>query len=173
MEALWTLNFAYRWSFTSRLNNAVLGLNNKQSFNKLLEKMKSISLTSDDLVKNFNPAKISYAISDHNKGSCFDYEPFRVLHSYLFDSAWLCADGVQPRLNSKSVCSFKEFAANVFVNESEFSMKNFFPGALTYHLHMKNLRPKYFKKNSYFFLFENYFLSVLERDINHTIKFIQ
>ncbi len=167
---MWTINFAYRWSFTNRINNAVIGINNKQSIKKLLETIKSISLTSDDLVKNFNPAKVSYTIADRNKGSCFDYEPFKVLHSYLFDPAWLCADGVLTRHDSKSVCTFKEFISNEFVSQSEFNMKNFFPGALTYHLHMKNLRPKYFNVNSYFSHFENYFMILLERHANRTIN---
>lgn len=169
MQPFWYFNFAYRWSFTSNLNNAVIGLNNHSLFKNLLELIKGYSSTADKLLKNFNPFMLSYAITVLNKGTIFGYESFNILHSHLFDPIWLCNDGVVPRLNKKTACYFKEFISKEFLNLSAFDIDQFYPGAFTYHLHFKNLRARNFNKKSYFAYLELYFSSILT-DMDQTIK---
>jgi len=173
MNCLSQLNFAYRWSFISnRLNNAVIGLNQPNQIKKLFNHLKAISKNGIDLIRNFNPAQISNSIMSINNGNIYNYNQFQILHSYLFDPAWLCNDlGKKYQYDSRLVCSFNEVIANQFINESQFNIEQFFPGAFTYHLHFRNLKFKKLRKNSYFNLIESYFKDILK--LNETIKLRQ
>lgn len=165
MQLLWNFNFAYRWSFTpNTINTAVLGINNffDSSISDLYKQVLLKSDSTYSLISNFHPDRISNDISLLNNGSVFDYKPLKTLHSYLFDSAWLCYDGIEKPLNSKSVCNFEDFTKKNLINETEFQLKDFFPGAFNYHIHLKNARANIISTNSYFVYFENYFKSYLK-----------
>jgi len=161
MKPLWELNFAYRWSFTSNLNTAVMGIGNKSDFSLIIEKLISGSNYLQGTLAAFHPFyRISPLIKNLNFGSIFNYKPFLIIHSYFFDPAWLCNDEKISRFNSKSVCKFDEFTDKMFINENEFKINDFFQGAFGYHLHYSNLFHN-FNNKSYFFYFENYFKNVL------------
>jgi hypothetical protein len=150
-----------RWSFTNTINTAVLGINRK--INSSIDKIYKEIISSSNLnllFDAFHPNLISNIILTNNNNSIYNYKPLRVLHSYLFDSAWLCYDGIEGPLNNKSVCSFNDFTSKNFVNEKEFNFGSFFSGAFTYHLHLRNADSDISSK-SYFFYLENYFKSFL------------
>ena len=97
----------------------------------------------------------------NNNGKIYDFKYFQILHSYFFDSAWLCYDGVSERLNPQSVCMFEEFTGTKLIDEGEFNIKKFFPGSFGYHIHIKNAQ-NYFSNNSYFYYFEKHFKRILK-----------
>lgn len=43
MRPFWLINFVYRWSFSPRLNNAVIGLNYRTEYSDLFNKIKAES----------------------------------------------------------------------------------------------------------------------------------
>ena len=161
MKPFWNLNFAYRWSYTDNINTAIMGISDKKNYTIFLNKIISYSSSINDLINKFYPFTIlSSILRNTNNNSLYDYEPFLILHSYLFDPAWLCLDGKVERYNAKSVCYFTEFSSNKFVNESDFKISEFFPGSFGYHLHNINSHNQ-FSQYSYFFYFEKYFKRVL------------
>ena len=164
MNLLWYFgNFAYRWSFTNTINTAVLGINRHVN-SSIDELYKEILIKSTDtltLMNAFHPNLVSDVITANNLNSIYNYAPIKVLHSYLFDSAWLCYDGLEGKLNEKSVCSFNDLTAKTFMNESDFNIKDFFPGAFAYHIHLKNAETQ-ISSTSYFVYIENYFKSVIK-----------
>ena len=81
------------------------------------------------------------------------------LHSYFFDGSWLCNDGFSSRCSNNSICQFKEFYEFKFEDYSTFKPENFFPGAYTYHVHMKGNEVS---NDSYFNYFERYYKSYLD-----------
>jgi hypothetical protein len=159
MKPLWYLNFAYRWSSSQQINTAVLGLNKQtKEYSTLIKEIILKSKTSIfDLLLSFHPTmRLSVVIASLNNGSVFYYKPLQILHFYLFDPAWLCNDNQMKRLNSKSICYFKEFTQTQFINENEFNPDEFFKGAYGYHLHYYDTVDNFYSK-SYFSLFENHF----------------
>lgn len=83
------------------------------------------------------------------------------MHSFLFDAAWLCNDGVLPRFYNTSVCGFREFFTTKFMEEHEFNLTIFFNGAFGYHIHLKDAKNT-IVETSYFTLFEKYFAKILK-----------
>jgi hypothetical protein len=170
MEPLWNFgNFAYRWSFVEKMNTAVLSINKKKDmtiidlYNRIVKKSNNL----DDLISNFHPDEVSKEIVILNvlKNNVFDYKPLKILNQLLFDPAWLCFDNIIERFNDTSVCYFKEFTSKQFVSNDNFKPSNFFPGAFTYHIHLKRSKGKIFG-GSYFQLFENYYKSILQLDFS-------
>jgi hypothetical protein len=86
-----------------------------------------------------------------------------MIHTSVFDPAWLCYDGITPRFGDEYLCNFDEFSNKEFVSESQFKPENFFPGAFTYHIHLRNAFSD-IKKNSYLKLFENHYRTILKLD---------
>jgi len=164
MQIFWYFNFAYRWSFlNSKINTAVMGINKNfdSSVNKLYDIVIQRSKEFDKLVQNFHPHILSLYIYELNDNSIFNWKPLQVLHSYLFDPSWLCNDGLVKRVNETAVCQFDEFTRKKFISDKgEFQFAQFYPGAFTYHLHLKNAGP-YISNNSYFSHFERYFRSIV------------
>ena len=162
MQTLFKYNFVYRWSFLlDKINTAVIGIGNKNSsLNNLYDLIIQRSYNAQQLVRNFHAHIVSMYICELNDNSIYDWNSLITFHSYLFDPAWLCNDEKVARFNSKSVCYFNEFTRQVFMNESEFKLENFFPGAFTYHIHMR-ASGDYILNMTYFIYFENYFKSIL------------
>ena len=140
-----------------------MGINRQvnSSIDDLYKEILASSPNSNLLIDAFHPNLISNIILAKNNNSIYNYKPLKVLHSYLFDSAWLCYDGVEDPLNNRSVCGFNDFTSKKFVEENEFSFRNFFSGAFAYHLHLRNAESQIYSK-SYFFYLENYFKSFLK-----------
>lgn len=163
MQLFWYFNFAYRWSFlTDKINTAVLGINKliDPAINNLYDRVLLESSNLEQLVLNFHPHLISIFVEDFNNKSIFKWIALQVLHSYLFDSAWLCNDGLVKRFNTHSICAFIELSKREFVNETEFQIEDFFPGAFNYHIHLKQNGPDILE-NSYFVHLEKYFMKKL------------
>ncbi len=164
MKILWLTNFVYRWSFTNGINTAVVGLNKHLNpsieilYKTIIKQVKS----SHALTSSFHPSEISQYMLNLNKNSIYDFKPLKTMHSFLFDPAWVCFDGVSPAFNSKSICNFIDLTKKQFINETDFRIDQFFPGAFSYHIHLKDARPDFISSKSYFVYFENYFKSVLK-----------
>lgn len=164
MKILWLTNFVYRWSFTNGINTAVVGLNKHLNpsieilYKTIIKQVKS----SHALTSSFHPSEISQYMLNLNKNSIYNFKPLKTMHSFLFDPAWVCFDGVSPAFNSKSICNFIDLTKKQFINETDFRIDQFFPGAFSYHIHLKDARPDFISSKSYFVYFENYFKSVLK-----------
>ena len=162
MRPFWNKNFVHRWSFTEDYNTAVMGLrlNRSKSIEAIYEKIiQTPRLTN--LVAAFYPTKIKNTIRDLNNGDIFFYKDFSVYHSILFDPSWLCNDGMLPRFNNVTVCQFNEFY-DTTITKDDFKMDQFFNGAFSFHLHLKNCGKCEIGNSSYFHHIENYFVEKLE-----------
>ena len=166
MFPLWKQNFAYRWSYVEMYNTAVLGLNkiNNASmdgiYNRAIKPSQKLILLIDAL----HPIPLSSTLQAMH-GRLNQNSLLKMHHSLLFDPAWLCFDGAIPRQDTTSVCGFAEFNNRQFINASEFDVDRFFPGAFTYHLHLKNCG-KNIINGSYFVFIEDYFRSLLKAKLN-------
>ena len=169
MSLLWQSNFAYRWSYTDNYNTAVLGVNKmfdssiSQVYNRIISSNKNIN----SLINSFHPLSLSNTVRNLNKNSIYDYGPLRTFHSYLFDPAWTCFDGVTKRLKPEFVCGFDEFNNKKMLDEVNFNPK-IHPsggGSFTYHLHLINCGSNV-RNDSYFKYFENYYYSTLNQHIS-------
>ena len=177
MRHLWTKNFAYRWSYTAIINTAILGINRRinpsiEIFFPRLAYRISLRTNIQRIVvvliaqifgfnyftNLFHPSTITSILqldesySNHNN---FVFQSILVYSSLLFDTAWLCHDGLSGQ-NQKHVCNFAEFTDK----STESDLQSFFQGAFTYHLHFSSSGPKV-TKNSYFDKFEQYFHNFL------------
>jgi WD repeat and SOF domain-containing protein 1 len=128
-------DFVHRWSATEDYNTAVMGLNSKRIDKIYKEIFKNIDRTGLNLVDGFHPSRIKDAIKKLNNGDIFSYINLKVYHSVVFDPAWLCNDGVLPRLNDQIVCEYPEFY-NTVIND--FDIKKFYNGAFSFHVIIKN-----------------------------------
>jgi hypothetical protein len=162
MRFLWYINFAYRWSYLSTYNTAVMGFNKyiNPSISELLNSINTESSSIDSLIGSFHPDSVSRYVNRLNTFSktIFDYDPLLALHSHFFDGAWLCNDGQMIRAQKSDVCLFHEFAiiSNLTNN---FEIEDFFKGAFADHLHYKEQN---IETDSYFFHFERYFLNFID-----------
>jgi hypothetical protein len=158
MRPFWKKNFVYRWSFARDYNTAIMGL--QRGRNRNIDALYDAILGNNkryiNLVGSFYPAKIKNAVWRLNKGWIYNYTDFEVYHSIIFDPAWLCNDGVLPRLNNKTVCVFREFYDTVITAE-EFDFNKFYGGAFSVHLHLGNCGKCQIGPKSFFYHFENYF----------------
>lgn len=163
MQLLWYFNFAYRWSFTSQVNTAVLGINRKfdSSIDNLYNAILKGAGNSHSVLGAFHPNEVSNYLTKLNNNTIYNYKSFVTLHGYLFDSAWLCYDGIEKSLNSKSVCNFEQFSKAKLVEKKDFNPKDFFPGAFNYHIHLRNADTYTISAESYMAYFEDYFKSLL------------
>ncbi len=85
-------------------------------------------------VKRVHPLSIKKRFIQYYFDSIYTSKLLRALHSYLFDPAWLCNDAAAEKIFPKSVCFFNEFFQEI---NGDFA-QNMFPGAFTYHIHLKN-----------------------------------
>lgn len=162
-------NFAYRWSYTDNFNTAVMAINlideaGRVRADALYARFVNDASSWQRLISYLHPMSMRARLLDaHSHADIFAYENLKMLHTCLFDPAWLCFDG---RLNRRSdmrsdeICSPTEFTnRNVFANSrnrgDEFRAERFFPGAFAFHLH---LTMKHFKiiEGSYFSQFESF-----------------
>lgn len=156
MKPFWQQNFVYRWSFTHNYNTAVMGINSKfnENIEKLYEYIIETSNNEMDLVQGFYPTNVKNAIFLLNgKRSIYNYTGLNVYHSVLFDPAWLCNDLEMEKVKAK-ICKFADFY-DLIVND--FNIEEFFPGAFTHHLHLKNCGTCIVSNTSYFYHFEKHF----------------
>lgn len=116
-----------------------------------------------DLISAFHPFALAARLPPMENTNVFDLKLVKMYHSSLFDPAWLCNDGVIDRATPLTPCGFRDFNNNLDVERKDFQPDNFFPGAFTYHLHLKDCKTL-IKNNSYFQYFEDYFKSVLILD---------
>jgi hypothetical protein len=164
MRFLWYINFAYRWSYLSTYNTAVMGFNKyiNPSISELLNSINTESSSIDSLISSFHPDSITRYVNKLNTFSktIFDYDPLLALHSHFFDGAWLCNDLAMKRAKTSDVCRFQEFA--VFNNLTKhFEIGDFFKGAYACHIHYISMGEK-IVTDSYFFHFERYFLNFID-----------
>lgn len=158
MKPFYSKNFVHRWSASEDYNTAVMGLQveSKKVENIYKEIFKNIEATKLSLVNGFYPSRIKAAIKKLSYGDIYNYPYLKVYHSALFDPAWLCNDGVLPRLNDQVVCVFSEFYDTI-VKADEFDMKKFYNGAFTFHLHLNNCGKCIIDTTSYFYHIQSYF----------------
>ena len=164
MKDLWGFNFAYRWSIGSNLNTAVLGLNlNVDPSVRIVydHALNSFSFGVSGFYYLFHPYKISNIVRELNGNSLFEFKTLRVLNCVLFDPAWICADSNHTVNHFEGVCDFSEFNRKSIRNETSFRAEDFFGGAFTYHLHLKNLG-FHVNEMSFFKYFENFYLKNLK-----------
>jgi len=152
MRLLWKHNFAYRWSYLDEYNTAIIGLNRhlNPSINELYTKFKE----KTSIMKQFHPLEIKKFL---NLTNIYDSKVLRALHSVIFDPIWLCNDGIIDYRTKKAdfPCGFTEFFKETQLNLANIEEK-FFPGAFTYHVHLKSCQ-KEVPSNSYFNLLEKHF----------------
>ena len=163
MKIFWDSNFAFRWSFINKYNTAVMGINNRNDSNlkSLIDYLRVNFNDVNSMIKAVHPHSIADIIKDKlGHEDIFHNSVLNMLHSSLFDPAWLCNDKHNPRLSDKFICAFEEFTNREFINASEFSINSFSPGSFAYHIHLRDSN-KNIRKNSYFSHFEAYFASVL------------
>lgn len=147
---LWKKNFVYKWSYTNKINTAIIGinkylnLNTNGLYNMIFSRDKSLS----SLISSLHPFSLSKKLQKNSN--------FKIYHSFLFDSAWLCFDGRIQRSNNETVCGFNEFNNRRLVNIKNYSIENFFRGAFTYHLHLVDCGLN-IRNDSLFYLFENFY----------------
>ncbi|RMZ96735.1 glycosyltransferase family 32 [Brachionus plicatilis] len=116
---LWKQSFVYRWSYTNKINTAIIGINKyfsthvKDFYDRIFSREKSTSA----IISSLHPFSLSTNLFGRFK--------LKVYHSFLFDSAWLCFDGKKKRVSKETVCGFDEF-------------NNRYLGAFSYHLHLVN-----------------------------------
>ena len=168
MIPFWDKTFVYRWSYTESYNTAVMGLNIGHS--KEIEDIFKISvlpvLSGKDLVDIFYPMDVTKTIQLINVSDIFTYKDLNVYSSVLFDPAWLCYDsGLVFADNEKfsdnvPLCSFPGFY-DLKIDKKDFSIKNFFPGAFTYHLHLSSCGSCKINQHSYCYHIEKYFRSII------------
>ena len=162
-KPLWYMNFAYRWSFTEVLNTAVIGINDIDDIflMKLMKKIMNDLNSINIMITSFHPLSVSSALSSLNRNSIFNSKSFRVLHSILFDPAWLCFDGIEKQFNPLYNCRFDEFTKTKFLDRKDFEPKQYFEGAFTYHMHLKYISFNVLNE-SYFDHFENFYKNLLK-----------
>lgn len=166
MRIFWGTNMAYRWSFTENFNTAIIGINNKNDpyLNAFINYLKDTYNDVGSFIKAVHPYSMTNIVKNNLKeDDIFKNKIFKMLHTGILDPSWLCYDGITPRFGDKYVCNFDEFSDKEFVSKSEFKPEDFFPGAFTYHIHLRNANSN-IKKNSYLKLFENYYHSKLILD---------
>lgn len=157
MKPFWTKNFVHRWSFLEDYNTAIMGFMKIRS--ETVEKIYGqIINNSLDLVGGFHPFGVKHAVSHLNGGKIYKFNEFNAYHSAFFDPAWLCNDGVMPRLNDKTPCGFREFY-DTNVTADEFDFNKYYGGAFTYHLHLGNCGACQITETTFFYHFEVYFSS--------------
>jgi hypothetical protein len=89
------------------------------------------------MIKAIHPHSIADIIKDKlGHEDIFHNRVLNMLHSSLFDAAWLCNDKQNPRLSDKFICAFEEFSNREFINATEFSINSFSPGSFAYHIHL-------------------------------------
>lgn len=162
MKLLWNSNFAYRWSFTTNYNTAVLGIDKTTSsdINQIYDLAFINKNTVGSLTYILHPILLTNLIISNYKCSIFNFGILKAYHSFMFDPAWLCFDGVVKKMDQNSVCSFKEFNSKNLIKEDLFHPEKFFPGAFTYHLHLANCGSE-IRNDSYFRYFEKYYKKIL------------
>jgi hypothetical protein len=171
MSLLWNHNFAYRWSYTDNYNTAVLGINKylNPSISQLYEKILRSDAHLNTLINAFHPHSLSNLVRLLNKNSVYDYEPLKTYHSFLFDPAWTCFDGVIKRLKPELVCGFDEFNNKKMIEDESMFNPKMHPtggGSFTYHLHLANCGSS-IRDDSYFKYFENYYNSLLKHHLKN------
>lgn len=157
MQSLWDFNFAYRWGKIDYFNTAIIGMSKTENSSDLYGSIVSSWKTLNDLIFRFEPHEITVSVKKLNNGSMYNYKYLKMLHSALFDSAWLCHENAIGILNLNSMCSFSDFAGKEFQNirRDNFSPDIIFPGAFALHLHLKDCC-RVIVKNSFMELLENY-----------------
>ena len=125
MSLLWPYNFAYRWSYTNNYNTAILGINKNLNpkISLLYERIVKNNAHLNTLINSFHPHSLSNLVRSLNRNTIYDYELLKTYHSFLFDPAWTCYDGVIKRLKSDLVCGFDEFNNKKMIEESAFNPK--------------------------------------------------
>ena len=157
-EPLWNLNFVYRWSYINKFNTAIVGINNitDPTFLKLMD---DLLFESNYALSAFHPHFMSSKLAQVNHGSIFNFKYLKVLHSSLFDPAWLCFDGIEPQRNPLYNCGFSQFSDRKHLDAKDFDPNKYFEGAFAYHMHLGYVANVI--NESYFSHFENYFSDVL------------
>ena len=162
-KPLWNFNFVYRWSNHVRFNTAVTGINNinDENLSKLMKTIFSSSSNLNNLINSFHPASMSQKLASLNGNNLFNNTSLKVLHSSLFDAAWLCDEKIEKNFNSSFNCRFDEFMQKKFLNRENFDPKKYFEGAFAYHIH-GSMKKRNIVKDSYFYYFEDYFKNLLK-----------
>lgn len=166
MSILSNYNFAYRWSYTTNYNTAVMGINRKLVDKS--DKLYSIFINEttnsiSNLISQLHPNELSRLVRNRlgDNSEIFSYDALQVFHSCFFDPAWVCFDGVVKNPDPTFVCSPIDFTNRKLIDSSKFRPDGFFPGAFTYHLHLSR-RDFNFSSDSYFGYFESYFSKTLK-----------
>jgi hypothetical protein len=164
MRPFWKKNFVHRWSFTHDYNTAIMGLqlNRSPAIDAIYGAILNNAAMHIDLIGAFYPARVKDTIHGLNKGGIYNYTDFEVYHSIIFDPAWLCNDGVLPRLDDKIVCVFKEFY-DTKITAEEFDIDKFYGGAFSFHLHLGNCGSCQIGPQSFFYHIENYFSKKIDK----------
>ena len=165
MFPFWKLNFAYRWASCKTYNTAVLGLNkdNYMSLAAIYDHVIKPAHSMSSLINSLHPISLS-GLLQSKYGKLNKNSVLKMYHSLLFDPAWLCADGILPRFDSRTLCSFAELGSFKFMNQSDFRLEEFFPGAFTYHMHLKSVGEDV-KNHSYFYYIESHLRVLLDNQI--------
>ena len=169
MYLLWEHNFAYRWSYTQNYNTAVLGVNKRSAspINLLLKRIISPQSDVNQLIASLHPYALSNTVRGMNSNNIYGFKPLHAFHSFLFDPAWTCFDGVTPRLRPDLVCGFDDFNNKKMIDAKDFDPK-IHPtggGSFTYHLHLVNCGTN-IRDDSFFSYFENYYQEVLKKFVS-------
>ena len=166
MIPFWDQTFVYRWSFTHSYNTAVMGL--QVGYSKEIEYLFQIlvmpAMSAKNLVDTFYPERIRDTIEQVNASKIYNFKDLNVYNSVLFDPAWLCFDSGMSPTDNIPLCSFPGFY-DFKISKADFKMEKFFPGAFAYHLHLSNCGSCTISNQSYFYHVENYFYSIINRDI--------
>ena len=161
---LWNRNFIYKWSYTDHYNTAIIGLS-KYANPSIISLYNSVSTAQSfqDLKHIFHPFSLTNRAPSLEKANIYTYKSMKLIHSSLFDPAWLCNDAVINRYDNFTICGFRDFNVNLPIKFEEFSAQNstIFPGAFTYHIHLKNCGDV-IRNDSYFNLLERHFKSKLK-----------
>jgi hypothetical protein len=127
-------DFAYRWSYSSVANTAVMGLRLRSpNTGAMLERVLGNASSPDDVIEWFRPWTFTGSLV-HDSELNLDVE---ILPSAYFDGLWVLNDGYTTARNASEKRYAISEVREIFTRKlpEPIQTTDFFPGCFTYHWH--------------------------------------